>query len=127
MRKLILLIILWAAVAYYFPDTRRLAKEWTRPLWVPVVEWNARKEMEQVGHDVVQVEAKTGKLPDQRRWIEWLDYRYPMGGMAVDPWGSMYQLEVWADSIAILSDGPDRVRGTEDDFHVTLPRVRHGN
>jgi hypothetical protein len=126
-RKLILLIILWIVVAYYFPDTRRLAKEWTRPLWLPLIEWNAKKEMEQVGEDAVAEEVKTGKLPDPRRWLQWLDYRYPGGGMARDPWGSTYALQVWADSIAIVSYGPDRVGGTDDDFHVTLLRVHHAD
>ncbi len=125
MRKLLLLIVLWLAVTYYFPDSRHMVKQWTRPLWVPLVEWDAKEEMLQVGRDVVNEEQKNGKLPDQRRWMQWLDYRYSMNQMTHDPWGSTYQLKVWADSIAIVSYGPDRVRGTADDFHVTVPRQRH--
>lgn len=125
MRKLLLLIVLWFVVTYYFPDSRQMVKTWTRPLWVPVVEWNAKEEMHQVGQDVVNEEVKTGRLPDQRRWLQWLDYRYAMDEMKQDPWGSTYQLKVWADSIAIVSYGPDRVRGTADDFHVTVPRLRN--
>ena len=91
-----------------------------------MVEWNAKQEMLQVGQDVVNEEVKTGQLPDQRRWLQWLDYRYAMDDMKQDPWGSTYQLKVWADSIAILSYGPDRTRNTADDFHVTVPRMRNG-
>ena len=43
-----------------------------------------------------------------------------------DAWGSTYQLKVWADSVAILSYGPDRTRQTEDDFQVSVPRQRSG-
>lgn len=125
MRKLVLLIVLWFVVTYYFPDSRLMVKQWTRPLWVPVVEWNAKQEMQQVGRDVVDQEVKTGKLPDQRGWLQWLDYRYAMDEMKQDPWGSTYQLKVWADSIAIVSYGPDRTRNTADDFHVTVPRLRN--
>jgi hypothetical protein len=42
--------------------------------------------------------------------------------MTTDPWGSVYQVEVTADSVAILSFGPDRTRGTDDDFKVARPR-----
>jgi hypothetical protein len=123
-RKLILLVILWIVVVYYFPDSRTLVKEWTEPLWTPLLRWDAKQEMEQVAHDVVNEEVRNGKLPDQRRWIQWLDYRYAMDEMKKDPWGSTYQLKVWADSVAVVSYGPDRLRGTPDDFHVSLPRQR---
>ena len=45
-------------------------------------------------------------------------------GKVTDPWGNTYQLRVWSDSIAIVSVGPDGMRGTEDDFQVTTPRER---
>lgn len=122
MRKLVLLIILWVVVVYYFPDSRTWVKEWTRPLWTPVVRWDAKQEMAQVAQDVVNEEVRDGKLPDQRRWIQWLEYRYDADQMRTDPWGSMYQLKVWADSVAVVSYGPDRTRGTPDDFQVGVPR-----
>jgi hypothetical protein len=36
----------------------------------------------------------------------------------------MYQLRVWADSVAIVSWGPDAMSSTEDDFQVVVPRER---
>ena len=124
MRKLILLIILWFVVTYYFPDSRTWLTQVSRPLWVPVVKWNTKEEMKQVGRDVVAHETSTGKLPDRRSWLEWLDWRYPMEDLRLDAWGSTYQLKVWADSVAIWSYGPDRTRNTEDDFQVSQPRLR---
>lgn len=126
MRKLILLIILWIVVTYYFPDSRSMVKRWTRPLWLPLVEWNAKQEMQQVARDVVDEEAKTGKLPDPRQWVHWLEYRYTGDGLRKDPWGSFYRLQVWADSVGIISYGPDGIRGTADDIEVTAPRRRPG-
>ena len=124
-RKLILLVILWFVVTYYFPDSRTWLTDLSRPLWVPLVKWDTKEEMRQVARDVVAHEVSTGKLPDRRQWLDWLDYRYAMDEMKTDAWGSGYQLKVWADSIAVWSYGPDRVRNTEDDFQVAEPRQRH--
>ncbi|MDP2958442.1 MAG: hypothetical protein Q8N53_18590 [Longimicrobiales bacterium] len=124
MRKLFLLVVLWIAVSYYFPDSRTWMGDLTRPLWVPLVKWNATEEMKQVGRDVIAHEASTGKLPDRRSWLEWLEYRYPMEELTLDAWGTKYQLKVWADSVAIWSYGPDRTRATEDDFQVSQSRQR---
>ena len=124
MRKLVLLIVLWILVTYYFPESRRLLVEVTRPVWIPLVKWNTKEEMKQVGRDVVNYEIRTGRLPDRRRWSEWLDYRYAMQDLTLDAWNSEYQLKVWADSVAIWSYGPDRTRDTPDDFQVSTPRER---
>ncbi|MGD8319283.1 MAG: type II secretion system protein GspG [Gemmatimonadota bacterium] len=124
MRKVVLLIILWLAVTYYFPDSRRWLVSVSEPLWVPVVKWDTKEEMKQVARDVATWENMTGKLPERRRWLEWLDYRYPMDEMKQDPWGNTYQLKVWADSVAIWSYGPDHTRNTEDDFQVATTRQR---
>lgn len=124
MRKLILLILLWFAVTYYFPDSRRWLVRVSQPLWVPVVKWDTKEEMKQVARDVATFETMTGKLPERRLWLQWLDYRYPMDEMKQDAWGNTYQLKVWADSVAIWSYGPDHTRNTDDDFQVSAPRQR---
>jgi hypothetical protein len=126
MRKLVLLVILWLAVTYYFPDSRQWLGDVTSPIWTPIMKWNTLEEMKQVGMDVVTHEQTTGKLPDRRGWLDWLDYRYPLDDLKQDPWGSTYQLKVWADSVAIWSYGADRTRSTEDDFQVSTPRKRAG-
>ena len=126
MRRLLLLVVLWFAATYYFPDSRHWLTEVTKPVWTPAVKWGTREEMKQVGLDVISHELSTGKLPDRRGWLEWLDYRYPMDELKKDTWGSTYQLKVWADSVAIWSYGPDRTRQTEDDFQVSVPRQRRG-
>jgi hypothetical protein len=78
--------------------------------------------MAQVGRNAVDHERLTGELPAGRAWLEWLDHRYFSPELRRDPWGSVYQLSVWQDSVGILSYGPDRTRGTEDDFHVPTRR-----
>jgi hypothetical protein len=116
--------MLWVAVTLYFPDSRQWLLGIVRPVWSPVVRWNAKEEMKQVGKDLVANEALTGKLPEGRGWLEWLDYRYATDETKQDPWGSTYQLRVWADSVAVISYGPDRTAGTDDDLQVSQPRQR---
>ena len=126
MARLILLIVLGVVATYYFPDSRQAIENAAGPVLVPIVRWSTRGEMAQVGDNVVAHEQLTDKLPDRRNWSGWLDYRYPVDEMKQDPWGSRYQLRVWADSVAIVSVGPDRTGSTEDDFSVVTPRERRG-
>ena len=126
MARLFLLILLGIVAAYYFPDSRQAMQNVAAPVMAPIVKWSTRAEMAQVGGNVVEHERLTGKLPDRRNWSGWLDYRYPVDDMKQDPWGSRYQLRVWADSVAIVSVGPDRTRSTEDDFSVVTLRERRG-
>jgi len=122
--RLLLLIVLGVVAAYYFPDSRQAIENAAAPLIAPIVKWTAEGEMAQVGQNVVRHETFSGKLPDRRDWSGWLDWRYTTDDFKEDPWGSRYQLRVWADSVAIISLGPDRTRSTEDDFRVVTPRPR---
>jgi hypothetical protein len=124
MTRLFLLIVLGVVVTYYFPDSRTMLIEKTQPLWVPVVKWDVKEEMKQVGRDVAKYEVNTGRLPQRRRWLEWLKYRYAANELTRDAWGNTYELRVWADSVGIVSYGPDRTKNTDDDFVVTTPRDR---
>ena len=123
-RLLFLVIVLGVVAAYYFPDSRQAIENAADPLIAPIVKWSAKGEMAQVGRNVVEHEAFMGALPDRRNWSGWLDWRYAVDDYKEDPWGSRYQLRVWADSVPIISLGPDRTRSTEDDFSVVSPRER---
>ena len=124
MTRLILLILLGLVATYYFPDSRQMLLDATEPIVVPAVRWAAKEEMGQVGEDALEHERLTGQIPDRRAWVPWLEYRYPAAEARRDPWGSTYQIRVFADSVWIVSWGPDRERATGDDFHVTRPRER---
>jgi hypothetical protein len=123
-RKVVLLLVLWLLVTLYFPDSRSWLKGVTAPVWLPVVKWDTKEEMKQVGRDVVNYEALTGKLPDRRSFNDWMNDRYAAEELKHDPWGSTYDLRVLVDSVAIVSSGPDRTRATADDFEISEPRKR---
>lgn len=118
------MVVLGLVAAFYFPNSRAVMMDIAEPVIVPVARWSTSAEMRQVGENVLEHERLTGKLPDRRTWLGWLDYRYSSDDLRQDPWGSMYQLRVWADSVAIVSWGPDAMSSTEDDFQVVVPRER---
>ena len=124
MTRLLLLILLGFAVTYYFPESRVMLDEAARPLVNRVVIWVAQDEMASIGAAVVEHEVLTGELPDRRDWQGWLDWRYQSADAVQDPWGRTYQIRAWADSVAIISYGPDGERNTDDDFQVVTPRER---
>lgn len=124
MSRLLLLILLGVCVWYYFPETRVILGDAAAPVLVPIATWSAQEEMDQIGRNVVEHERLTGELPTSAAWLAWLDSRYLGQEMQRDPWGSVYQMEVRGDSVAILSFGPDRVRATADDFEVLSRRGR---
>ncbi len=122
MSRLLLLFILGILTWYYFPETRAILLDVAEPVVVPIVRWSTEEEMTQVARNVVEHERLTGQMPSGTLWLGWLEYRYPARDVTLDPWGSVYQLEVSRDSVWILSFGPDRTRRTNDDFRVAAPR-----
>lgn len=122
MSRLLLLLVLALLVWYYFPETRAMLMDVAEPVVLPVQRWSTEEEMRQVARNVVEHERLTGEMPSGARWLEWLDYRYSGDEIRTDPWGSVYQLETSADSVWVLSLGPDRIRATPDDFRVAAPR-----
>lgn len=122
MTRLFLLTIVALLTWSYFPETRAMLMDVAEPIVLPIMRWSASEEMSQVARNVVEYERLTGQLPAGRGWLEWLDYRYSMEDMKRDPWGSVYQMEASRDSVWIVSFGPDRVRGSDDDFRVASPR-----
>lgn len=124
MGRLILLIVLGLSAVYYFPDSRQMLMEASEPIMVPIVRWTTKEEMSQVGRDVVAYEQTTGQLPDRRGWLDWLEWRYTLEDSKKDAWDTVYELKVWADSVGVMSYGPDRTRNTDDDFTVVTLRER---
>jgi hypothetical protein len=124
MTRLFLLVLLAVLTWVYFPETRAMVLDLAAPVAVPLARWSTQEEMAQVARNVVDQERLTGELPSGSAWLEWLWARYASRDATVDPWGSTYQLETSKDSVWILSYGPDRTRGTPDDFRVATSRRR---
>jgi hypothetical protein len=122
MTRLFLLVALGVVTWLYFPETRAMLLDVAEPVVLPVMRWSTEEEMATVGRNAVERERLTGQLPAGEAWLSWLQFRYASDEARTDPWGSTYQLEVSKDSVWTLSYGPDRIRGTPDDFRVSTPR-----
>ena len=82
-------------------------------------------EMEQIVRDLRTYEQEHyNQLPDSREWPEWLARNY-QGGEATDAWGSQYHFMIQRDSFLIVSYGPDKVYGTDDDVRTGGLRASH--
>ncbi len=116
--RLILLIILGFVAALYFPDSRQAMKDRAMPIVEPVLIWNAEREIEELSRIVRREARQTYQLPETRAWASWLTVNFT-GNATTDPWGRTYSYRAWPDSFWIHSDGPDGLRGTDDDIGNT--------
>ena len=121
MGRVFLMIILGVSAAFYFPDSRQAIVDRAMPVLTPLLTRAANNEMRQISDELLNYDQIGRTLPTRRGWLRWLEDNYP-GENSIDPWGNVYQFYSWSDSLALISYGPDKERGTEDD--VRLVRVR---
>ena len=121
MSRVVLMIILGISAAMYFPDSRQAIINRAMPVLTPILTRAANSEMRRISDELLTYDQGGRELPSRRLWLKWLKENYP-GEHSVDPWGGVYQYYPWADSLALISYGPDKERGTEDD--VRLVRMR---
>lgn len=121
MSRVVLMIILGVSAAMYFPDSRQAIIDRVMPVLKPILTRAANNEMRTISDELLEYDQIGRPLPSRREWLRWLNENYP-GEHSVDPWGNVYQFYPWADSLAIISYGPDKERRTDDD--IRLVRVR---
>lgn len=115
MARLGLLIVLAIVAAFYFPDSRRMIIDMSGPVVNPVFRWQTTGEIDQIIRDLRSYESEHfDQLPDRREWGSWLEQSYH-GPAGMDGWGTRYHFMTQRDSFYVVSYGPDRVYGTEDD------------
>ena len=116
MGKLILLVLAGLGVALYFPTSRAYVKDRVMPLMTPVLRWQTSDEMDQIVRDLRTYEQEhANRLPTRDEWPDFLARTYSEAQTS-DSWGSQYHYMIQRDSFIIVSYGPDRVYGTEDDI-----------
>lgn len=115
MTRVVLLVLMGVAVAFYFPDSRQMIIDRSGPVINPVLRWQTVGEIDQIIRDLrVHQHEHFNQLPGRREWGDWLERKY-VGTAALDGWGSRYHFMTQRDSFYVVSYGPDRVYGTEDD------------
>ena len=116
MTRLLLMITLGLSVAWYFPDSRQMLINGSAPLVNPVLGWQASSELEKIVRDLRTYEQEHyNRLPDRRDWTDWMERTY-QGKVGEDAWGQPYHFLMQRDSFYVVSHGPDRTYGTDDDI-----------
>ena len=116
-----LLVLLGAAL--YFPQTRPTVLETLGPVMNPVLGWQTKGEMKSISRELETLNRQGSDLPTPGPSFQnWITKRF-MGGSKTDAWGVNYSLQMWRDSVGIVSNGPDHELGTADDLHhlVAVP------
>lgn len=117
MGKVLLFLLVALGAALYFPESRAVVVDTTRPALNPWHRWMTHQQLDQIVDDLRTMDASQGRLPTGRGEFEaWLANRYPQESSRVDGWGTPYQLEVVGSMIRVISAGSDREFGTEEDL-----------
>ena len=113
--RFIILVILVLGAGFYFPMTRPTLVDAAGPIVNPAFVWQTRGEMDKITRRLQMLNREGQALPDQGQdFAEWMVRNF-QGGSGRDAWGNEYTLVTWADSVGIISKGPDLEIGTPDD------------
>lgn len=121
MGRFFLYLVLALALGFTFPQSRDVIMDVSEPVRTAVMNpfrgWVTNKEMMQIITDLERWEDTRGNVPIGRgEFDRWLDSRYQQESSRVDSWGTRYGLEVRGDVLRVISAGPDREFGTDDDL-----------
>ena len=124
MWKVIFILLVLFGAALYFPQTRPTVLDFLAPVMNPVLTWQTKGEMDRIVRELESLHRQGSDLPTPGESFQaWMDRRF-MGGSKTDAWGMDYTLEVWRDSLGIVSNGPDEELGTPDDL-IHSAMIRH--
>lgn len=128
MGRLFLLLMVVLGAALYFPESRERLINRVEPLLGPVLEplhvSSTTEEMRQIARDLQEHERLYRRIPeDPTAFRSWMLDQYATETNYHDSWGRVYDYQLWPDSFAVRSDGPDGSPRTVDDLHVTRPRI----
>ncbi len=117
MGKLFLVLLALLGAGLYFPESREVIVERTRPILNPGYRWMTVQQMERILLDLGNHEGSRGELPrGPGEFDAWLNARYPQESSRQDAWGTRYRMEVSGAAVRVISAGPDGEFDTEDDL-----------
>jgi hypothetical protein len=124
MRRLLLLILILAAIVALDPRLRAWIVPHLDPVVQPLHEREARHEIDEIRRRLEARLAAGGSLPEPRQFTAYLQRVGIDSTAAYDPWGNPYRLEI-ADHIAlVISSGRDGIPDTEHDIRSEPLDVR---
>ncbi|HEX6939970.1 MAG TPA: hypothetical protein VF158_11200 [Longimicrobiales bacterium] len=137
MKKLVLLLLIFAAASATVPSLRERVEPRVVPVWdsglrrldpviqwalTPMHRWAAEHEARAIARMVRMHATSSRQFPRPGEFPAYLRREWRGARRGLDPWGTPYFLIVDPDSITVGSAGRDKERGTEDDVLATIPR-----
>jgi hypothetical protein len=119
-KKVILLLIAVAAIAFLEPRSRAQIMSAIPFLSEANNQRTATRSLRQIAAYVQETEAQTGRYPQTDAFGDWLAQA---DLSAEDPWGAEYYLEVFPDSFVVGSPGLDSRMRTPDDIRLAERRA----
>lgn len=117
--RLLILLAIVLAIALYLPDSRALMGRWMQPLLTPGYRWMTNRELDQIATDFeIYLDARDFSPLRRGEFDAWLDGRYPQSKSRIDSWGTRYTVRTSRSGFRVISAGPDRELGTDDDLVV---------
>lgn len=115
--RLLMLLIVVLAIGVYLPDSRALMAGWMQPLLTPGYRWMTSQELDQIASDfAIYLDARDYSPMRRGEFDTWLDGRYPQSKSRIDSWGTRYTVKMSRSGFEVISAGPDRRVGTDDDL-----------
>lgn len=123
--KKAIFVVLALAIIWAIPDARNRIGVALLPLLErlgpvgeraanPVRAFKARTHLSFILRIIRDDETENRQLPDARSFKQWMSQRMPQES-PLDPWGNEYWLTRQGAAFTVGSNGPDAVRGTDDD------------
>ena len=125
MAKVVVVAVLLFLASLSIPQTRPTVMAYSEPALYPVLLWMSKSEMERIGGHLTSFENQYYKLPTSpAKFPDWMARVLKEDKERIDAWGTEYRLRIWPDSLAVVSAGPDREHGTDDDIQHSLLRLK---
>jgi hypothetical protein len=132
-RAVLLLLLLWAGTLVVPGFRERVesplhtAREWgwvqlegpLSPVTDPYRRMRAMSELNEAARRLTVDRNQGLRAPDPSGFNAYL-LRHGVGQDGHDPWGLPYRMDTFADSLSLVSAGPDGAFGTPDDLVVRL-------
>lgn len=123
MFKAILILAAAFAAALYFPTSRAYLAEKAGPVVNPWLARATENELRKIAGEMRRLSRNNiTPLPDRRGFRSWVNRNYSQDG-DLDSWGTPYEMRETRREIVLLSLGPDKLRGTDDDIEVRFSRA----
>ncbi|HKJ91612.1 MAG TPA: hypothetical protein VJ957_00525 [Longimicrobiales bacterium] len=139
MKKLLIALVVVAAVLSASPRLREKAAPRLAPVWNGVKPWIKKPlhpfiaplQKQHASSEVLEIMGALKEdvlhdrgVPRTSDFVSWINKHNLTDHQGVDPWGKPYELLQASDTLYVVSLGPDTTLNTPDDIRAGFPHRR---